>query len=89
MVVSLYTLVVVLVPTAAIHSALASVPELGDGRLLISVSAGAMVGGTLGWWTYGAVARWLDPTPRCRCGYDIRGLTSGLCPECGRVTIDT
>lgn len=32
-----------------------------------------------------AEARWLSRRARCRgCGYDLRGIGSGVCPECGR-----
>jgi hypothetical protein len=26
-----------------------------------------------------------DDHERCRCGYLLRGITEGVCPECGRV----
>lgn len=32
-----------------------------------------------------AEARWLSRRVRCRgCGYDLRGIGAGVCPECGR-----
>jgi hypothetical protein len=41
----------------------------------------ALILTAVAWWRW---ARWIAPG-RCRgCGYDLRGLTSRRCPECGR-----
>ncbi|HXE51970.1 MAG TPA: hypothetical protein VN541_03100 [Tepidisphaeraceae bacterium] len=56
-------------------------PALGN--LWYSIGWGAML---LGEWLYlqGRAKRYLIARHRCaRCGYDLTGNTSGVCPECG------
>ena len=61
-----------------------------DGRIAVTVAciANAIIGGLLGV----GVSRWKVPmgipVNVCRnCGYDLRGNTSGVCPECGKPRI--
>lgn len=49
--------------------------------LRLWVIALAAAGVALGVWLIGR--RYRDPAKCPDCGYDIRGLTSGTCPECG------
>ncbi len=79
-----WSLAIILVPTWIAYAALSKVPGLDDdGTLIISIGAGLGIGGLIGFSTYRPLLRLLDPTPRCKCGYDIRGLTAMTCPECG------
>ena len=61
---------------------LLDVLQLGSGFAMI-VTAVASFSAT-GWWFF----RWMRPRPidfgKCQqCGYDLRGLPSNRCPECG------
>ncbi|MFM9958633.1 MAG: hypothetical protein ACKVZJ_11195 [Phycisphaerales bacterium] len=79
-----WTLAIVLIPAALTAWAMGRFGGIDSSVIaLVSTAVGVGVGWVIGRATYHPVVRWLDPTPRCKCGYDIRGLESGLCPECG------
>ncbi|UCG16338.1 MAG: hypothetical protein JSV19_13690 [Phycisphaerales bacterium] len=60
-------------------------------RVLVSVKALLAVTPALGgcvcclvmWWLIRGWKRWHRTGHRCRCGYDLTGNVSGICPECG------
>ncbi len=53
--------------------------------LIIAVIFGLMIliAGVYWAWIYAASKKPQLPG-HCRCGYDLRGTESGVCPECGR-----
>lgn len=81
---SAWALAIVLLPAAACYRVLRGFPVIDESvAVLVSTAFGVGAGVLIGMFSYRLVLRLLDPTPRCRCGYDIRGLEASLCPECG------
>lgn len=55
--------------------------ELGGLSSLATV--GVYLAGCIGWRIFKGTAAWIHVPGLCaNCGYDLRGLTSGRCPEC-------
>lgn len=79
-----WTLTAVLGPFFVAIWAMDRVPGIDDSaRVVVAMAVGVALGWLLSRATYRPLVKWLDPTPRCRCGYDIRGLETPICPECG------
>jgi hypothetical protein len=79
-----WSLLIILVPASLTYGFVSTLPQIDDTiAVIVAMGVGIGVGWVIGRATYRPLARWLDPTPRCKCGYDIRGLDSMLCPECG------
>ena len=81
---SAWVLVIVLLPAAVCYRVLRAFPMIDEPvAVLVSTAFGVGAGVLIGVFSYRLVLRLLDPTPRCKCGYDIRGLEASVCPECG------
>jgi len=81
---SAWALAIVLLPAALCYRVLGTFPMIHEPvAVLVATAFGVGAGVLIGRFSYRLVLRLLDPTPRCRCGYDIRGLESSVCPECG------
>lgn len=76
-----WVLTLVLLPTLALLVIALKHKEFGDAGVLIAAVVGVSLGGYAAFKTLGPILRRLDPTPRCKCGYDLRGLESSVCPE--------
>jgi hypothetical protein len=81
-----WSLLIVLLPASLTYAFISTMPQIDDtAAVVVAMGVGIGVGWVIGRATYRPLARWLDPTPRCKCGYDIRGIDCMLCPECGEV----
>lgn len=64
-----------------------SAPSGGDAALPVMVAAwNVVVGSTVVWWAWTWKPSEADRTVCAKCGYDLRGNVTGVCPECGKAT---